>query len=175
MYMPRGTPYLPRGTLREVLAYPQKVASFQEADFATALSRLTLERLVPMLDETRRWDRDLTQDEQLNLAFARMVLQKPQWVLMDDVFGALDDESLERVTDAFAHELANTCLIHIGKAAQAHHPIFSRVLHLIKPPPKGGGGRDRSSTGSFAVVSAADSSATGTDAPVATKTKTGSR
>jgi len=165
--------------LREVLAYPQKVASFQEADFATALSRLTLERLVPMLDETRRWDRDLTQDEQLNLAFARMVLQKPQWVLMDDVFGVLDDESLERVTDAFGHELSKTCLIHIGKAAQAHHPIFSRVLHLIKPPPrgdgKGGGGRDRSPTGSFAVVSAADSSATGTDASAATKTKTGSR
>ena len=30
-----------------------------------------------MLDKTRRWDRELSQDEQLGLAFARIVLQKP--------------------------------------------------------------------------------------------------
>jgi hypothetical protein len=40
------------------------------------------------------------------------------------------------VADVFAHELTQTTLIHIGKAAQAHHPIFSRVLHLIKAPNK---------------------------------------
>ena len=57
-------------------------------------------------------------------------------MLIDDVFGALDDEGLEHVADMFAHELARTSLIHIGKAAQAHHPIFSRVLHLIKAPGK---------------------------------------
>jgi putative ATP-binding cassette transporter len=141
--MPRGTPYLPRGTLREVLAYPLKLDGFEPTAFAHALQRLGLDRLVPMLDETRRWDRDLTQDEQLALAFARMVLQAPPWVLIDDVFGALDDEALERVTDIFANELSHTSLIHIGKAAQAHHPIFSRVLHLIKAPPKVAASRDK--------------------------------
>jgi vitamin B12/bleomycin/antimicrobial peptide transport system ATP-binding/permease protein len=136
LYMPRGTPYLPRGSLREVLAYPLKVEGFEAAAFGHALTRLGLERLVPALDETRRWDRDLSQDEQLALAFARMVLQKPPWVLIDDMFGSLDDEGLERVTDIFANELARTSLIHIGKAAQAHHPIFTRVLHLIKAAPR---------------------------------------
>jgi putative ATP-binding cassette transporter len=142
-YLPRGTPYLPRGTLREVLAYPLKVESFEASAFAHALTRLALERLVPMLDETRRWDRDLSQDEQLALAFARMVLQTPPWVLIDDMFGSLDDEALERVTEIFANELARSSLIHIGKAAQAHHPIFTRVLHLIKAPSKGAAGRDK--------------------------------
>jgi putative ATP-binding cassette transporter len=33
-YLPRGTPYLPRGTLREVLAYPLKVESFEPGAFA---------------------------------------------------------------------------------------------------------------------------------------------
>jgi putative ATP-binding cassette transporter len=141
--MPRGTPYLPRGTLREVLAYPLKVESFESSAFAHALTRLALERLVPLLDETRRWDRDLSQDEQLALAFARIVLHSPPWVLIDDMFGSLDDEALERVTEIFANELARTSLIHIGKAAQAHHPIFTRVLHLIKAPSKGTAGRDK--------------------------------
>jgi putative ATP-binding cassette transporter len=85
-----------------------------------------------MLDTTTRWDRDLSQDEQVSLAFARIVLQKPAWVLVDDTFGSLDDETLERVTSVFADELANTGLINIGRAAQARDPFFSRVLHLEK-------------------------------------------
>jgi putative ATP-binding cassette transporter len=134
-YLPRGTPYLPRGTLREVLAYPLKVDGFNEGAFAHALSRLGLERLAPLLDVTSRWDRDLSQDEQICLAFARIVLQKPPWVLVDDTFGSLDDETLERVIDVFAHELERTGLINIGRAAQARDPLFSRVLHLTKAPP----------------------------------------
>jgi putative ATP-binding cassette transporter len=136
LYLPRGTPYLPRGTLREVLAYPSKVESIGDDAFAHALGRLGLERLVPMLDTTRRWDLELSQDEQLSLAFARIVLQAPPWVLIDDAFGSLDDEALERVTDVFSNELEGTSVIHIGRAAQAREPLFSRVLHLVKAPLK---------------------------------------
>jgi putative ATP-binding cassette transporter len=131
-YLPRGTPYLPRGTLREVMAYPFKVETFAAGEFARALGRLGLERLDSQLDSASRWDRELSQDEQTSLAFARIVLQKPSWVLVDDTFGSLDDETLERVTDVFANELANTGLINIGRAAQARDPFFSRVLHLVK-------------------------------------------
>jgi vitamin B12/bleomycin/antimicrobial peptide transport system ATP-binding/permease protein len=133
-YLPRGTPYLPRGTLREVLAYPMKVDGFDSGAFALALERLGLDRLKPLMDETRRWDRDLSQDEQLALAFARIQLQAPPWVLIDDAIGSLDDEALERVVDVLSNELASTCVIHIGRAAQARDPLFSRVLHLIKVP-----------------------------------------
>jgi ABC-type uncharacterized transport system fused permease/ATPase subunit len=134
-YLPRGTPYLPRGTLREVLAYPLKVESFEAGAFKHAVNRLGLERLEPQMDETQRWDRDLSQDEQIALAFARILLHKPTWVLVDDTFGSLDDETLERVTDVFAQELAQTGLINIGRAAQSRDPFFSRVLHLVKAPP----------------------------------------
>ncbi|HEY0339639.1 MAG TPA: hypothetical protein VGC34_02435, partial [Steroidobacteraceae bacterium] len=99
---------------------------------AHALARLGLERLEPQLDMTSRWDRELSQDEQTSLAFARLVLQKPPWVLVDDTFGSLDDETLERVTDVFSNELERTALINIGRAAQARDPFFSRVLHLVK-------------------------------------------
>ena len=134
VFLPRGTPYLPRGTLREVLAYPQPVDRYAAPDFAHALTRLGIARLVPMLDLTLRWDRELTQDEQLSLAFARVVLQAPAWALIDDIFGSLDDEALARVVDVFTHELAHTAVIHIGRAAQARDPLFSRVLHLVKAP-----------------------------------------
>jgi vitamin B12/bleomycin/antimicrobial peptide transport system ATP-binding/permease protein len=135
LYLPRGTPYLPRGTLREVLAYPLDVGRFDEGAYTQALGRLGLQRLVPLLDATRRWDRELSQDEQLGLAFARIALQAPPWLLIDDTLGSLEDEALERVIDLFAHELAHTSVIHIGRAAQARDPLFSRVLHLVKAPP----------------------------------------
>lgn len=133
LYFPRGTPYLPRGTLREVLAYPLQVEGFDEPACAHALRRLGLERLVPLLHETRRWDRDLSADEQLSLAFARVVLQSPPWILIDNTFGSLDGDTLERVIDIFANELERASVIHIG-SAQAHDPLFSRVVHLAKAP-----------------------------------------
>lgn len=134
LYLPSGTPYLPRGTLKEVLAYPLETDRFEAAAFTRALGRLGLERLVPLLDITKRWDRELSQDEQLGLALARIVLQAPPWLLIDDMLGSLDDEATERVIDIFSKELVNTSLIHIGRAAQARDPLFHRVLHLCKAP-----------------------------------------
>ena len=133
LYLPRGTPYLPRGTLREVLAYPFKVERFDPAAYPHALRRLGLERVVGVLDETHRWDRELSADEQLSLAFARILLQAPPWVLIDNTFGTLEGDTLERVIDMFTNELEHTSVIHIG-SAQAHDPLFSRVVHLVRAP-----------------------------------------
>jgi len=134
LYFPRGTPYLPRGTLREVLAYPLKADGFPPESYGRALGRLGLERLLPLLDESRRWDRTLSADEQLSIAFARILLQAPPWVLIDDTFGSLDGDTLERVIDVFATELEHTSVIHIG-SAQARDPLFSRIVHLVKAAP----------------------------------------
>ena len=143
-YLPRGTPYMPRGTLREIMAYPLKAESFDETAFRRALYRLGLERLAPLLDTTHRWDRELNQDEQLCLAVARMLLQNPPWILIDGTFGSLDDDVLEVVTDVFTNELQRSGVIHIGGPAQAH-PLFTRVLHLVKAPrTRTGAGPDKS-------------------------------
>ncbi len=132
-YLPRGTPYLPRGTLREVLAYPLKAESFSQSAYARVLYRLGVERLVRLLDETHRWDRELSQDEQLCLVFARILLQAPPWVLIDGTFGALEDDVLELVMDVFNKDLAQTGIIHIGGPGEAH-ALFSTVVHLVKAP-----------------------------------------
>jgi putative ATP-binding cassette transporter len=132
-YLPRGTPYLPRGNMREVLAYPLKAENFSAEAFTRALFRLGLERLAPLLDETRRWDRELSQDEQLCLVFARMLIQMPPWVLIDGTFGLLDDDVLELVIDVFTKELKASGIIHIGGPGEAHY-LFSANLHLIKAP-----------------------------------------
>ena len=132
LYMPR-TPYLPPGTLREVLAYPSATAAFDAAAYAKALARLKLDRLVPLLDVSRRWDHELSEDEQQTLAFARVVLHAPPWVLIDEVLDAMEDDARQAVLDIFAKDLEHTGVIHIGRA-DAHDHLFSRVLHLVKDP-----------------------------------------
>ena len=109
-----------------MLAYPLKPESFGQPAYARVLYRLGVERLVRLLDETHRWDRELSQDEQLCLVFARMLLQNPPWVLIDGTFGALEDDVLDAVMDVFAKELKDTGIIHIGGPGEAH-PLFSTV------------------------------------------------
>jgi vitamin B12/bleomycin/antimicrobial peptide transport system ATP-binding/permease protein len=132
LYMPRG-PYLPPGTLREVLAYPATTESFSPSAYETALVRLKLERLVPMLDQPHRWDRELSEDEQQTVAFARVILHAPPWVLIDEVLDSLDEDARNDIVAIFIKDLPHTGVIHIGRA-EAHEHLFSRVLHLVKDP-----------------------------------------
>jgi putative ATP-binding cassette transporter len=130
--MPR-TPYLPPGTLREVLAYPSATETFEAAAYVNALVRLKLDRLEPLMDVSRRWDHELSEDEQQTLAFARVVLHAPPWVLIDEVLDSLDENARRCVLDLFVKDLPHTGVIHIGRA-DAHDHLFSRVLHLVKDP-----------------------------------------
>ena len=106
---------------------------FTESAYLHALRRMGFERLIPMLPEALRWDRHLSLDEQLSLAVARIVLQRPPWLVVDDIFDSLDRETLERVVDIFASELEHTSVIQIRSAA-LRDPLYSRVAHLVKAP-----------------------------------------
>jgi len=131
-YMPRS-PYLPPGTLREVLAYPLKVDDFRAHAFTDALDRVGLTGLAPMLDLSQRWDRELSEEEQQSLVFARLLIQAPRWVLIDEVLDSTDEESRARALDIFARELKDTAVIYISRGTD-RDLMFTRVLHLIKDP-----------------------------------------
>lgn len=129
-YMPRK-PYLPPGTLGDVLAYPLKVQSFTPEAFANALERLGLGRLIPMLALSRRWESELSDDEQQGLIFARLLLHAPRWVLIDEVLESLEQDTRSRALDIFANDLNDAAVIYIGRTEATDH-AFPRVLHLIK-------------------------------------------
>jgi len=132
MYLPR-VPYLPPGTLREVLAYPSGVEKFADGAFAPALTRLDLARLVPMLDSTQHWERDLSDDEQHSLVFARALLHEPRWMIIDEVLDSLDDRARDWVIEMLTKDLQQTGIIYIGRIP-AHSQLFARTVRLIKDP-----------------------------------------
>jgi vitamin B12/bleomycin/antimicrobial peptide transport system ATP-binding/permease protein len=132
LYLPRA-PYLPPGTLREVLAYPMSHEHFDQKSFEPVLTRLDLSRLVPFLDVTRRWDHELSDDEQQSLAFARALLHAPPWLLIDEMLDALDQKTRDRILEVLKNELPHTGVVYIGRAPEPD-TVFGRTLHLTVDP-----------------------------------------
>ena len=81
MFMP-PRPYLPLGTLRGGASYPAAPERFDHASVAAALERVGLCHLLLALDREERWDKDLSLRKQQRLAFARLVLHRPSWVIL---------------------------------------------------------------------------------------------
>ena len=131
-FIPR-TPYFPPGSLRDVLCYPLEAADFADADLAAALTRIGLGRLAPALDRVARWDRELNDEEQRLLAFARLALHKPRWVVIDEALDTLGGEARKKVLSVLEEDLAGAAIINIGLAERNGH-FFSRVVHLAADP-----------------------------------------
>ena len=132
MFMPQR-PYLPPGTLRVAVSYPEDAGRFDDAALGAALERVDLGHLVPALDQTDRWDRKLSLDEQQRLAFARLLLHAPRWVFLDDAIGALAEHHRELVLSIFQRELADAAVLRFGRD-RAPGSIWNRILHIIEHP-----------------------------------------
>jgi putative ATP-binding cassette transporter len=122
-------PYLPLGSLRAAASYPAAPERFDHASVVAALQRVGLSHLLASLDREERWDKNLSLDEQQRLAFARLLLHRPRWVLLDDALGALDDEHRQRMLSIFDRELVQTAVVRIG-GGPARTGFYHRTLHF---------------------------------------------
>ncbi len=146
VFLPRR-PYLPLGTLRAALAYPFSPDDADEpgaTDCGAALVRTGLAHLVPLLDAERRWEREITADEQQRLAAARLLLRRPAAVVMDEPMNALDPDRRQLLADLFANELEATTVLALGPPV--HDPFYHRRIALRHEGPKGGDAPDSGGT-----------------------------
>ena len=84
-------PYLPLGTLRGALAYPGPDDAFTPDEIDDVLDATGLSHLREALDETAYWADRLSMGEQQRLSIARALLQKPDWLFLDEATAALDE------------------------------------------------------------------------------------
>jgi putative ATP-binding cassette transporter len=131
MFLPEVA-YVPPGTLREALAYPHAVEGYDAAAITQALSEVGLERLVPAIENAERWDRVLNEDEKQILAFARVLLQRPQWVIVNGAFDKLDAASRERIEKSLAGDFAPG-VVYISPE-RSDERFFTRTLRLETSP-----------------------------------------
>ena len=133
---PRGSmmcmqsrPYLPLGTLRAGASYPAASECFDHAAIVTALERVGLCHLVPALDHEERWDKELALEEQQRLAFARLLLHRPRWVLLNDALGAIEEKERQPLAAILQQELADSALVSVGRGP-ARDRFYDHTLHL---------------------------------------------
>jgi putative ATP-binding cassette transporter len=122
--------FLPHAALREALCYPAGGRSFNDAVMICALERTGLAHLAARLDEVARWDQLLSAGERQRFAFARLLAQRPDIVLLDEALSALDDEAQVELMALLHAELPEATLISVAQRdglAAAHDRVL--VLH----------------------------------------------
>ncbi|AIB40374.1 ABC transporter ATP-binding protein/permease [Pseudomonas sp. WCS374] len=113
LFLPQK-PYLPIGTLKAVLSYPQDDSVYPAERYAQVLETCRLPHLVNRLDEANHWQRMLSPGEQQRLAFARALLFAPRWLYMDEATSAMDEEDEATLYQALIDELPGLSIVSVG-------------------------------------------------------------
>ncbi len=127
-FVPR-TPYFPPGTLRNVLCYPRSSSELTDAELTAALVRVDLGRFSDSLDRSARWDREMNEEEQRLLAFVRLGLHKPKWVVIHEALDFFEGDTRKRVLAILDKDLNDAAIINIGKPGR-DGGFFNRTVHL---------------------------------------------
>ena len=128
LFLPQK-PYLPIGTLREALSYPQSGDTYPHERYVQVLETCRLPHLVSRLDEANHWQRMLSPGEQQRLAFARALLYAPQWLYMDEATSAMDEEDEASLYQALIDQLPGLSIVSVGhrSSLKRFHPRHVRI------------------------------------------------
>lgn len=126
LFLPQK-PYLPIGTLREVVSYPMPTGGVDDAILREALEAVGLRDLAGRLNEVGHWALRLSPGEQQRIAFARALVQKPDWLFLDEATSAVDEATEARLYRLVRERLAGTTVFSVGHRATLR-PFHSRQL-----------------------------------------------
>ena len=99
MFLPQR-PYLPHGTLRAALSYPQPPDAYSDAALHEVLRTVRMPHLAEQLDAESNWSHQLSGGEQQRVALARALLKQPRWLLADEASSALDEATEAHLYEA---------------------------------------------------------------------------
>jgi len=120
-------PYIPLGSLRGAVAYPNTVDRFSDEAIRDALKAAQLPQLADRLDEVDTWDRRLSGGEQQRLAIARAILAKPDWLFLDESTAALDEDTEAEIYRTLRTTMPGTTIVSIGHRSTLHKHHDRRV------------------------------------------------
>ena len=122
--------YVPQGSLKTVLCYPNIQAS-DETLIAT-LNDCQLPHLAERLDEEQDWQHLLSPGELQRIGFARVLLAKPQLILLDEATSALDEPTEAHLYTLIRQRLPESIIISIGHRGTLD-AFHDRNIEIVAP------------------------------------------
>ncbi|MBS0849416.1 ABC transporter ATP-binding protein/permease [Citrobacter sp. JGM124] len=113
MWIPQRL-YLPVSRLDNLLAYPRDATQFSERDLQHALTKVGLEKLHHQLPLEADWGNRLSGGEQQRIMFARLLLNRPRLLLLDETTSALDEASALELLEKLKIELRDSAIILVS-------------------------------------------------------------
>jgi putative ATP-binding cassette transporter len=107
-------PYLPLGSLRAALAYPEPAQTLTDEMATAVLTQVQLRHLVGRLDEATGWSRTLSPGEQQRLGFGRVLINRPSIVFLDEATSALDEGIEHELYTLLRTRLPDCILVSVG-------------------------------------------------------------
>jgi putative ATP-binding cassette transporter len=116
-------PYLPLGDLRTAVAYPAHAADVDDSELKATLQKVSLGHLADKLDVEDDWAAVLSPGEQQRIAFARVLLLKPQAVFLDEATSAIDEGLEDALYRLVRSELPETIVVSVAhrSTVDVHH------------------------------------------------------
>jgi putative ATP-binding cassette transporter len=116
LFLPQK-PYLPIGTLKHGVTYPGDATGSSDAEVSDALRAVGLAQLANDLERAENWAQVLSGGEQQRLAFARALLNKPDWLFLDEATASLPEDAQDALYRLLKQRLPHTTLVSIGHRA----------------------------------------------------------
>lgn len=129
LFMLPQRPYVPSGTLRRAVCYPQAAESWTFEEIGEALEKVGLGHLKDKVEEEAPWDQTLSGGEKQRLTFARLLLNDPDIIVMDEATAALDEKSQDRMMQTVIDELPDATIISVAHRAELE-AFHSRKITL---------------------------------------------
>jgi len=137
LFLPQK-PYLPIGTLKHAACYPAKDEDRISDDAAReALRAVGLGHFKNDLAREENWAQVLSGGEQQRLAFARALLNEPDWLFLDEATASLPEDAQRELYELLRTRLPRTTVVSIG------HRASLAKLHARRLEWKGSGEASR--------------------------------
>ncbi|MBP2636207.1 MAG: yddA [Firmicutes bacterium] len=113
LFLPQK-PYLPLGTLHDAIIYPCAANFVTDEKIQEIMIMCKLGHLIPRLYQTENWAQILSLGEQQRVAIARVILQRPEWLFLDETTSALDELTEKAMYLLLLEQLPKATVISVG-------------------------------------------------------------
>lgn len=123
-------PYMPIGTLKECITYPL-LKEYTTQEICRIMKLCQIDYLQDKLEIIDDYQNRLSLGEQQRLHFARALLHKPDWLLMDEPFSNLNEDLAKDILKTLLQELKETGILMIS---HQHYEEFTsdQTISLVK-------------------------------------------